>query len=59
MPALRKEEKWKSRDAAKDFFLKAMAGSEGSEHERYSNIYVQLSMGETICRDEVDDDGEN
>lgn len=54
-----KEEKWKSRDVAKDFFLKAMAGSEGSEHERYSNIYVQLSMGEKICRDEVDDDGEN
>ena len=54
-----KEEKWKSRDAAKDFFLRAMAGSEGSEHERYSNIYVQLSMGEKICRDEVEDDGEN
>lgn len=54
-----KEEKWESREKAMDFFLRAMAGSEGSEHERYSNIYVQLSMGEKICRDEVEDDGED
>lgn len=54
-----KEEKWESRDKAMDFFLRVMAGSEGSEHERYSNIYVQLSMGEKICRDEVEDDGED
>ena len=54
-----KEEKWESREAAKGFFLRAMAGSEGSEHERYSNIYVQLCTGEKVCRDEVDDDGEN
>jgi len=54
-----KEEKWTSRETAKRFYIRAMAGSEGSEHERYSNIYIQLCMGEKVCRDEVDDDGEN
>ena len=36
------------------FFLKAMAGSEGNEQERYATIYTQLCLGMTECRDEVD-----
>jgi len=31
-----------------------MAGSEGSEQERYSNIYLQLCLGMTECRDEIE-----
>lgn len=45
-------EVWDSRDEAANFYLQAMAGSEGSEHERYSNIYTQLITGETVCSDE-------
>lgn len=45
------EDIWKSREQAKQFFLKAMAGSEGSERERYTNIYMKLMMGMTDCDD--------
>jgi len=45
-------EVWTSREKAKAFYLKAMAGSEGSEHERYSNIYMQLCLGLCVCGDE-------
>lgn len=31
-----------------------MAGSEGSEQERYATIYTQLCLGMTECSDEVD-----
>ncbi len=46
------KEVWTSREEAKKFYLLAMAGSEGSEHERYSNIYMQLCLGLTECSDE-------
>ena len=49
-----KQDTWQSREEAQAFFLKAMAGSEGSEQERCATIYTQLCLGMTECRDEVD-----
>ena len=46
-----KEHIWDSRDDAIGFFSKAMAASEGSEHQRYYNIYAMLISGEKICVD--------
>ena len=45
------EDIWKSRGQAKQFFLQAMASSEGSEKERYMNIYMKLMMGMNDCDD--------
>ena len=45
------EDIWKSRELAKQFFLRAMATCEGSEKERYTNIYMKLMMGMTDCDD--------
>ena len=44
------EESWESKEAAEQFFLRAMMGSDGSERERY--IYIKLQMGMTFCTDE-------
>lgn len=49
-----KTDTWQSREEALAFFLQAMAGSEGSEHDRYANIYVQLCLGMTECSDEIE-----
>ena len=38
-----KKDTWQSREEAQAFFLKAMAGSEGNEQERYATIYTALS----------------
>lgn len=46
-----KEDMWDSRDEAKQFFLKAMAGSEGSEQNRYGAILARLEMGLDVCTD--------
>ena len=43
---------WDSRKDAMEFYLRAMAGSEGSEHERYCKIYVELSLGMPTATDE-------
>ncbi len=40
------------KEAAEQFFLRAMMGSDGSERERYTNIYIKLQMGMTFCTDE-------
>ena len=45
-----KTEKMKRRKAL-DFYLDCMMNSEGSEHDRYSNIYEQLMCGYTECCD--------
>ena len=45
---------WDSRKDAADYFLQAMAGSEGSECDRYTNIYTKLILGKTVCSD-IDD----
>ena len=34
-----KKDTWQSREEAQAFFLKAMAGSEGSEQERHSFVW--------------------
>lgn len=47
-----KEETCDSRKEAADFYLKAIAGSEGSECERYTKIYTELLMGNALCSDE-------
>ena len=38
------------------FFLEAMMNSEGSEHDRYSGIYIQLENGLDFCTDEDEED---
>ena len=43
---------WKDREEAQAFFLEAMMNSDGSEHDRYSGIYIQLINGESFCTDE-------
>lgn len=47
-----KADTWESREAAEQFFLEAMMGSEGSEQNRYTNIYIKLQMGMTYCTDD-------
>lgn len=49
-----KKQVWDSRKEAADFFLQAIAGTEGSERDRYVNIYLQLNEGCDVCSDEVD-----
>ena len=47
------EEKiWDSRKAAMDFFFDAMMGSDGSEKQRYTNVYMKLLMGWEVCSDD-------
>lgn len=45
------EEVWDSREEALEFYMKAMAGSEGSEQERYAKIVAELAMGKAVCTD--------
>lgn len=40
-----KEDTWETKEAAEQFFLQAMMGSDGSERDRYINIYIKLQMG--------------
>lgn len=47
-----KEEVWDDRKEAVEFYLRAIAASEGSECERYTKIYTELLMGKSICSDE-------
>lgn len=43
---------WDSREEAKEFYLRAIAASEGSEQSRYSKIYAELCSGLNACSDE-------
>lgn len=45
---------WKSRKKAIKFYLEAMQNSDGSESERYTNIYYDLMDRKSICTDEDD-----
>ena len=47
-----KEQVFKSRKAAIDFYSEAMFATEGSEQDRYCNILAALYRGETRCSDE-------
>lgn len=40
----------KRKDAI-DFYLEGMMACEGSEAERYTNIYLQLLEGQMTCKD--------
>lgn len=48
-----KTEEMKRKDAI-DFYLEGMMACEGSEAERYTNIYLQLLEGEIVCNDSRD-----
>jgi hypothetical protein len=45
------EQIWDDRAEAEAYFLEAMFGSDGSERERYTNIYQKLLMGLAVCSD--------
>ena len=49
-----KREYWKSRAEAIRFFLEGVAATEGSERDRYSQIYSELVSGRAVCTDETD-----
>ena len=49
-----KTEHWADREEAKDYFLEAMMGTDGSERDRYAGIYIQLINGLDLCTDEED-----
>lgn len=42
---------WESRKDAVAFFLEGMNASDGSEKQRYSNVYLKLIMGSKTCDD--------
>ena len=41
------------------FYLEGMTACEGAERDRYTNIYLQLLEGRTVCEDIADDDRED
>jgi hypothetical protein len=43
-----------NREAAENEYLEAMAMSEGSERNRYTEIYLQLKEGLDLCTDGVE-----
>ena len=45
------EKVWDSRADAAKFYLEAMIMCEGSEKERYANIFQQLIEGYAVCSD--------
>lgn len=50
-----KVEKWDDRAEAARSFLNAMMNSEGSERERYSNVYFGIIRGRDYCTDSEQD----
>lgn len=46
---------WDSRSEAKRFFFEALLNSDGSERERYSNVYLKIMLGYSYCTDSVED----
>ena len=47
-----KEKVWDRREDAIQFFLQGMECSEGSERDRYSNIFLKLIEGMDVCTDD-------
>lgn len=47
---------WDSRAEAIAFYLEGMASCEGAERDRYTNIYLALISGASVCSDEPDED---
>ena len=52
-------EGWDNRAEAMKFYLEGMTACEGAERNRYTNIYLQLLEGRTVCEDIADDDRED
>lgn len=50
-----KKDVWDSRNEAREFFLRTIMGSEGSECDRYTKIYAELVIGKAVCTDEEDE----
>ena len=46
---------WDSRAEAIAFYLEGMAYCEGAERDRYTNIYLALISGASVCSDTSDD----
>lgn len=51
-----KKQEWDDREEAQAYFLEAMMNSDGSEHDRYTYIFLQLQNGLSYCTDEDDDE---
>lgn len=49
-----KTEEWYSRDEAIRTFYEGVLACEGSERDRYMNVYCKLKEGRAICTDEDD-----
>ena len=47
---------WDSRAEAIAFYLEGMMNCEGAERDRYTNIYLALISGASVCSDELDDE---
>ena len=48
----KEEQLWEDAKDAKSYFFQAMCGSDGSERERYTNVYTKLMAGQEVCSDE-------
>ena len=46
-----RKEEWANRQDAINEFMAAICGSDGSEQQRYINIYTKLMAGCRICTD--------
>ena len=42
---------WDDRKKAENYFFEALAGSEGSEQDRYFKIYTEIKLGFAVCTD--------
>ena len=47
-----KKQIWDSRKNAVEFYLEGMMYCEGAERDRYTNIYLDLISGKSVCTDE-------
>lgn len=47
-----KKDLWESREEAMNYFFEGMTCTEGSERDRYTNIYIKLQNGLDFCTDE-------
>ena len=46
-----KRDSWASRNDAIKFYLDGMLSCEGSERDRYTNVYLDLISGKNVCSD--------
>lgn len=51
-----KRKVWDSREEAIREFIAAMASVEGSQRDRYTNVYINLMSGLSVCGDGTDDE---